>query len=132
MAPSRINHAALWVQDLEAMKAFYVTYFHGVSGGLYINHGNGFRSYFLSFGQGARLELMHMASVDGAPGVPNGDRLGLAHLAFGVGDRDAVDELTEQLRKNGFPVVSEPRVTGDGYYESVVLDPEGNRVEITE
>ena len=114
------------------MKDFYALYFGGVTGGLYHNRDTGFSSHFLSFGPGAKLELMHMASVAGAECGPVGERLGLAHLALGVGDREAVDRLTARLHSDGYAVLSEPRLTGDGYYESVVLDPEGNRIEITE
>ena len=126
----RIEHAAIYVNDIEAEKEFFTRYFGASAGEMYHNKNTGFRSYFLSFDGGARLELMT------APGLQNMDRpplrTGFAHLAFSVGSRNEVDALTERLRADGCAVVSGPRVTGDGYYESCVLDAEGNRIEITE
>ena len=126
----RIEHAAIYVNDIEAEKEFFTRYFAASAGEMYHNKNTGFRSYFLSFDGGARLELMT------APGLQDMDkpplRTGFAHLAFAVGSRGEVDALTEQLRADGYAVVSGPRVTGDGYYESCVLDAEGNRIEITE
>lgn len=123
----RIEHAALYVADLERARDFYTRYFGAVSGPRYHNAAKGFTSYFLRFDGGARLELMHQ----GDRPAPCGDTLGYAHLAFSVGDPQTVRALTERLRADGWPVVSEPRTTGDGYFESAVLDPEGNRIEIT-
>ncbi|MBW7885869.1 MAG: VOC family protein [Caldilineaceae bacterium] len=127
----RIEHFALWTSDIERIKAFYVTYFGADAGALYSNPRTGFVSYFLSFASGPRLELMQMPGT-----TPLADRSerhyhGYVHLAMAVGSREEVDRLTERLRRDGVPVISEPRTTGDGYYESVVLDPDGNRVEIT-
>ncbi len=126
----KIEHAAIYVNDIEAEKEFFARYFGASAGEMYHNKNTGFRSYFLSFDGGARLELMT------APGLQNMDRpplrTGFAHLAFSVGSRVEVDALTERLRADGYAVVSGPRVTGDGYYESCVLDAEGNRIEITE
>ena len=126
----RIEHAAIYVNDIEAEKEFFTRYFGASAGEMYSNKNTGFCSYFLSFDGGARLELMT------APGLQNMDRpplrTGFAHLAFSVGSRNEVDALTERLRADGCAVVSGPRVTGDGYYESCVLDAEGNRIEITE
>ena len=126
----RIEHAAIYVNDIEAEKEFFTRYFGASAGEMYHNKNTGFCSYFLSFDGGARLELMT------APGLQDMDKLplrtGFAHLAFAVGSRREVDALTEQLRADGYAVVSGPRVTGDGYYESCVLDAEGNRIEITE
>ena len=127
----RIEHVAVWVHDLEAMKEFYVKYFAASPNERYQNP-KGFSSYFLSFSDGARLEIMHMASVAAALPPPDPDHPGFAHVALSVGSQEQVNALTEQLRQDGFIVAGEPRTTGDGYYESVVLDPEGNRVEITE
>lgn len=127
-----LSHVAYWVEDLEAMRDFYVRWFGAGCGELYVNPSKGFESYFIALpGGGTRIELMRMKGVvdpDGQRGV----RKGLAHLAIGVGDRAAVDDLTERMRREGFKVKGEPRVTGDGYYESVVEDPEGNLIEITE
>jgi lactoylglutathione lyase len=119
----------MWVQDLEGMRAFYVRYFNGRSSPKYTNPRTGFISTFIQFEEGARLELMHRADIPTK--LNSGETQGLTHLAMAVGSREAVNQLTEMLRKDGYRVVGEPRTTGDGYYESVVLDPEGNRLEIT-
>lgn len=126
----RIEHLAVWSEDIERLRAFYETYFAAHAGEKYANQKTGFQSYFLSFGGGPRLEIMQ------APGVqPADDRMaritGLAHFAVAVGSEAAVDELTARLARDGFTVASQPRHTGDGYYESVVLDPDRNQVEIT-
>jgi lactoylglutathione lyase len=122
-----IEHLAVWVEDLEAMLAFYTEWLGGASGDLYENPATGLRSYFVSFGGGARLELM---SRPGLAPPAAGPCLGYAHLAFRLGSRDAVDAVVAALRRGGVTVESGPRVTGDGYYEAVVLDPERNRVEL--
>ncbi|EBF5128625.1 VOC family protein [Listeria monocytogenes] len=124
----KIEHVALWTTNLEQMKQFYVTYFGVTANDLYENKTKGFTSYFLSFEDGARLEIMSRTDVTGKT---TGENLGWAHIAISTGTKEAVDELTEQLRQDGFAIAGEPRMTGDGYYESVVLDPEGNRIEIT-
>lgn len=126
-----IEHLALWTRDLERMRRFYSEFFGGEAGGMYHNEATGFRSYFISFGPGARLEIMEKPVV--GEGNYNDDMplAGYAHLAFAVGSEAGVDELTARLAAGGYPVVSGPRRTGDGYYESCVLDPDGNRVEIT-
>ncbi|AYY70447.1 VOC family protein [Listeria monocytogenes] len=124
----KIEHVALWTTNLEQMKQFYVTYFCATANDLYENKTKGFTSYFLSFEDGARLEIMSRTDVTGKT---TGENLGWAHIAISTGTKEAVDELTEKLRQDGFAIAGEPRMTGDGYYESVVLDPEGNRIEIT-
>ena len=128
----KINHIAIWVNDLEVIKDFYSIYFRMSIGEKYINETKGFSSYFLSFpGSEARIEIMHRTDISdhfGNKGLVNG----YTHLAISVGSKSKVDELTEKLRLNGYTIASEPRTTGDGYYESVVLDPEGNHIEITE
>ncbi|MDR2148909.1 MAG: VOC family protein [Tannerella sp.] len=125
-----IEHIALWIKDLEVMKEFYCTYFQAVSNTKYVNEHTGFSSYFLSFGEGkTRIELMSRADISEA--AEKNRTFGLAHFAFSVGSKEAVDTFTEQLRTAGYTIAGEPRTTGDGYYESVVLDPEGNLVEIT-
>ncbi|EAE7279555.1 glyoxalase/bleomycin resistance/extradiol dioxygenase family protein [Listeria monocytogenes] len=124
----KIEHVALWTTNLEQMKQFYVTYFGVTANDLYENKTKGFTSYFLSFEDGARLEIMSRTDVTGKT---TGENLGWAHIAISTGTKEAVDELTEKLRQDGFAIAGEPRMTGDGYYESVVLDPEGNRIEIT-
>ncbi|MCD2248783.1 VOC family protein [Listeria marthii] len=124
----KIEHVALWTTNLEKMKEFYITYFDATANELYENKTKGFTSYFLSFTDGARLEIMSRTDVTGQL---SGENLGWAHIAISTGTKEAVDELTEKLRQDGFEIAGEPRMTGDGYYESVVLDPEGNRIEIT-
>lgn len=126
----RIEHAAMYVNDIEAEKKFFTRYFGASAGEMYHNKNTGFSSYFLSFDGGARLELMTAPRLQDMDKLPL--RTGFAHLAFSVGSRGEVDALTERLRADGYAVVSGPRVTGDGYYESCVLDAEGNRIEMTE
>ena len=131
-----IEHAALWTKDLQRLVAFYVEYFEAAAGERYFNPRRQFTSYFLSFSSGARLEVMSVPTLlAGAPSgnAPTGDgpRVGWAHLAFATGSEAQVDALTARLRAAGYAVLDGPRRTGDGYYESVVLDPDGNRVEIT-
>lgn len=123
----RIEHAAVWVKDLNKIKKFYETYFGATSGELYHNEKTGFTSYFLSFDTGARLEIMNKAELH----TNNDVTLGYAHLAFGVGTEKDVDLLTEKIVQDGYPLLNGPRVTGDGYYEAVIADPEGNLIEIT-
>ncbi len=122
-----IEHLAMWVEDLELCRDFYEKYFEGTAGEKYHNPKKNFTSYFIKFDNGSRLEIMHK------PGRKKADResFGFAHVAFSVGSKEKVDALTEQLRADGIIITGEPRTTGDGYYESVVLDPEGNPVEIT-
>ncbi|WP_078577751.1 VOC family protein [Salipaludibacillus agaradhaerens] len=124
----KIEHVAVWVNDLENMKHFYTTYFNGQANDKYTNTRKQFESYFISFESGARLEIMRKQGVDN---TPSDTMIGWAHIAFSTGSEEAVDELTERLKKDGYSVVNGPRVTGDGYYESVVEDPEGNLVELT-
>jgi lactoylglutathione lyase len=127
----QIEHLALWVQDLEIMKDFYLNYFDVVPGPKYTNAARQFVSYFIYFGQGkTRLELMTRPDIQPSDGQ-RGYGMGLAHFAISVGGKEKVNALTERLRAANFTIFSEPRATGDGYYESVVLDPEGNYVEIS-
>ena len=127
----KIEHIALWVKDLEIMKAFYLHYFDMICNDKYINKKKEFSSYFLSFKNSeTRIELMHRPDIFdflSQKGLQNG----LTHFAISVGSKEKVDSLTEKLRKDGYIIQGEPRTTGDGYYESVVLDPENNPVEIT-
>lgn len=126
-----IEHLALWVRDLERMRTFYETYFSAIANDKYTNIAKGFSSYFLSFpGGGPRLEIMQMPGIPDSLNDAFAQFSGLIHFAISVGSETAVDAVTEQLRTDGFPVLGEPRRTGDGYYESVVLDPELNRIEI--
>ncbi|WP_420401335.1 VOC family protein [Flagellimonas sp.] len=126
----RIEHLALWVTNLESSCAYYEKYFGAQRGELYTNPKKNFSSYFLSFSNGARLELMHNPEIPNLVGQDL-ERLGLVHFAISVGSKEKVNALTEELRKDGYAIIGEPRTTGDGYYESVTLDPEGNRIEIT-
>ena len=125
----RIEHIAIYVNDLEGARDFFVKYFGGQSGNGYHNPATDFRSYFITFGDGARLELMKKPGLKTTEVGP--DRTGYVHLAFSVGSREAVDELTERLKADGYEIVSGPRVTGDGYYESCIAGFEGNQLEIT-
>jgi len=125
-----ISHVAIWVNDLERMKAFYELRFGAHSGKKYENLNKGFESYFLSFTSGARLELMRKKGVERSSDQSD-TQTGFTHLAFSCGSADEVDRLTALLASEGLRVLSGPRTTGDGYYESVILDPEGNMIEIT-
>ncbi len=124
----RIDHVALWTHDLEASRQFYERYFGGIAGEKYSSVRRPFASYFITFADGARLELMTLPTLKDTP--DKSEHIGWAHVAFTVGSREKVHTLTEQLRQDGYRIMSEPRFTGDGYYESVVLDPDGNEVEI--
>lgn len=127
----KIAHLAIWTEDLELMKAFYVKYFELGCGSKYTNVQKQFTSYFLSFSEGgAGMELMHKPGIEKS-NAESSAQFGLAHFAISVGTKERVDVLTEVLRKDGYIIKGEPRITGDGYYESVVLDPEGNEIEIT-
>lgn len=123
----RIEHVALWVRDLDVVAAFYAKYFGARVGDLYRNPKKGFASRFLEFSSGARLEIMTRTDV--APRAA-GEQLGLAHIAVVIGDERAVDAMAACLEADGVALLDGPRRTGDGYYECVVCDPEGNRVEI--
>ncbi len=126
----RIDHIAIWTFNLEGLKNFYIHYFDASSGEIYHNHSKEFRSYFLTFDGDCRLELMEMPNIPKSKNDSLKQFTGLIHFAIHVGTKSRVDQLTDQLRKDGFKVISEPRVTGGGNYESIVLDPDGNRVEI--
>ena len=126
-----IEHIALWVQDLDSFCAFYERNFGVTVGELYENPAWGFRSRFLSFSSGARLEAMSTTTLDPVSLPPGAQRMGLTHFAISLGSESAVDELTARLKEEGVSVLDNPRWTGDGYYESVILDPEGNRIELT-
>ena len=127
MSELRVHHVGLWVRDLEGMRKFYVDVLGGESGSLYENPRTGFRSYFVSFAD-CRLELMWQGGRGGVG--RDGARLGYADVAMSAGSRSAVDARVAQLRARGVRVVGEPRTTGDGYYEAVLEDPEGNRIEL--
>jgi lactoylglutathione lyase len=124
----RIEHVAVLTSDLERLRVFYARHFQAAAGTMYENPGKQFRLYFLSFASGARLEIMQRPALATAAGQP---AQGYAHLAVSVGSEAAVDGLVARLRAGEYPLVDGPRRTGDGYYEAVVLDPDGNRIEIT-
>ena len=127
-----LEHVAIWTDNLERLKAYYVKYFQAVSNNKYTNPIKGFESYFLSFESGARLEIMSM------PGIPansndtiKAQHKGIIHVAFGVDKMEAVDAKAKELQQDGFAILSGPRKTGDGYYEFETLDPDNNRLEVT-
>jgi lactoylglutathione lyase len=125
-----IEHVAVWCQDLELMRDFYQNYFAGITNDQYSN-ARGFHSYFLTFSSGSRLELMQWQEVSESKNDAQHQFIGLGHLAFALGNRAAVDALTRRLQQDGYTLLSGPRTTGDGYYESCFLDPELNRIELT-
>lgn len=126
----KIEHIAIWTKDLERLKGFYIKYFNAKSNDKYINSRTQFESYFLSFDEGCRLEIMKLPSVQESDNVLD-SIVGLAHFAINVESKENVINLTETLRNDGYCVLSEARTTGDGYFESVVADVDGNRIEIT-
>ena len=127
----KLEHMALWASDIEKLKTFYQTYFAAQANVKYINEQKQFQSYFLQFASGARLELMQCPDVAPFHRERSGQEfMGYAHLAFSVGSENGVNKLTERLIADGYERLDGPRRTGDGYYESVILDPEGNRIEI--
>lgn len=129
----KIDHLAIWCNSLEAMRYFYMKYFSMDSNEKYNNLHKGFSSYFLNFvgRDKARIELMEMPNIFENEAI-RGQLMGNAHIAISVGSKESVDSLTEILRTDGYPIVGEPRMTGDGYYESIVEDPEGNWLKIKE
>lgn len=124
-----LHHIGLFVKELEQAKKFWCTYFGGMANEMYHNPRTGLRTYMISFASGARLELMNRPETTG--GNPR-DRYqcGYAHISFSTGSKEEVERLTKRLSDDGYEVVGEPRLTGDGYYESCVADPEGNLIEI--
>ena len=135
----KIEHVAIWVKDIDKVCEFYRKYFGGVVQPLYHNPAKQFTSRFVTFESGARLEIMHRPDIGRNTGTFHveqseqgiAEHFGFAHLSFSVGSKEKVDRLTQQMSDDGITIVGQPRTTGDGYYESVVLDPEGNRIEIT-
>ncbi len=126
-----ITHVALWAKDMEGLKEFYERYFAAQANAKYTNVQKQFQSYFLTFASGIRLELMQRPDIPTLDKQPGQEFQGYAHLAIAIGSEAAVDQLTQRLVADGYPRLDGPRWTGDGYYESVILDPEGNRIEIT-
>lgn len=125
----KIEHIALYVNDLENARNFFIKYFNAVSNNGYHNEKTDFCSYFLTFDEGARLEIMQKPQM--TDNIKDLARTGYIHMAFSVGSRENVDKLTQQLKEDGYEVLSGPRTTGDGYYESCIIGIEGNQIEIS-
>jgi len=123
-----LEHIALYVKDLEAMKDFYVQHFQAIPNQKYHNPRTGLETYFLSFAGGARLEIMRRPDMSEKSAGEH--PLGYVHISFKLGSIEKVDQLTQQLQQAGCPLLNGPRTTGDGYYESVLTDPEGNMIEL--
>ena len=126
----RIDHIAIWTYNLEGLKHFYVHYFDASSSEIYHNHSKEFRSYFLKFDGDCRLEIMEMPNIPKSKNDSLKQFTGIVHFAIHARSKNEVDQITERLRNDGFKVIGEPRITGNGNYESIILDPDGNRVEI--
>lgn len=124
----KIAHIGIWTQDIESMREFYLTYFGGVSAEKYVNSKTSFESYFIRFDNDTTLELMYRPDIDRPHSQSN--NLGIAHIAFELGSEEAVLSLTNRLREAGYTIAGEPRTTGDGYFESLILDIEGNKIEL--
>ena len=122
----KVDHIGLYVSDIEAAKSFFETYFGARAGEMYRNEKKGFCSYFLTFGDASRIEIMTRTGIDG------NKALGNCHISFSVGGKQEVDALTERLRADGYEVIDGPRTTGDGCYESCIIGIDGNLIEITE
>lgn len=125
-----IEHIAMYVNDIESTKDFFVKYFNATANKGYHNQTTNFRSYFLSFDDGARLEIMNKPIMEDVEKTLT--RTGYIHIAFSLGSKEAVNGLTERLKNDGFHIISGPRTTGDGYYESCIIGIEGNQIELTE
>lgn len=125
----KIEHIAMYVNHLTEARDFFVKYFGAVSNEEYHNRSTDFRSYFLTFDDGARLEIMNKPQMDDSE--KTAARTGFIHIALSVGSRENVDKITKRLKEDGYEVLSGPRITGDGYYESCVVGVEGNQIEIT-
>lgn len=128
----RLDHVAIWSEDIDLLRDFYVRFFGGQSNEKYINVKNGFQSYFITFKTGARLELMSMPGIAQNRNEPiSKQHMGIIHIAFGVETMAEVDKNAEQLEAEGYSILTKPRKTGDGYYEFEALDPDCNRIEVT-
>ena len=127
-----IDHIAIYTDHLEELKNYYIKYFGAIQNNMYLNEKKQFRSYFLSFKSGTRLEIMSMPGIpDNVNDTKNSQHKGIIHFALGVETMQEVDYKARQLEQDGFKILDGPRKTGDGYYEFVTLDPDGNRIEIT-
>ncbi len=125
-----IDHIAVWSEDIEVLKDFYIRFFEAKANDKYINSQKGFESYFLTFSSGAQLEIMQRTDISSRTGNPGDQYIGITHFAFKLDSEQQVDELTQLLKKHGVTIAGEPRRTGDGFYESVILDPDGNQIEL--
>lgn len=123
-----LEHVALYVDDLEATKVFYIRHFGATANNKYHNPRSGLQTYFLTFDGGARLEIMQRPGM--SPRASGEHPLGYTHISFKLGSVEKVDQLTRELQEGGCPLLNGPRTTGDGYYESVLSDPEGNLIEL--
>ena len=127
----KLEHIAIWTDNIELLRNYYVSFFDGQSNEMYINPKTQFQSYFISFESGARLEIMSMPNIpDNANDTINAQHKGIIHIAFSVATKQEVDAKAALLQANGFELLNGPRVTGDGYYEFVTLDPDKNRLEV--
>ena len=126
----KINHIALYANNLEKIKLFYEKYFNARANRMYHNIKTGLETYFLEFDNGSRLEIMTKEDIKNISKGSN--NTGYIHVAFSVGNKDNVNKITKQLENDGYKIISQPRITGDGYYESCILDPENNQIEIVE
>jgi len=127
----KLEHIAIWTDNIELLRNYYVSFFEGQSNEMYINPKTLFQSYFISFESGARLEIMSMPNIpDNTNDTINAQHKGIIHIAFSVATKQEVDAKAALLQANGFELLNGPRVTGDGYYEFVTLDPDKNRLEV--
>lgn len=127
----KLHHTAIWVNDLEKIREYYMKHFGATSNDMYTNQTTGFRSYFLTFESGGKLEVMSREDIpDNLNDIIGKQHKGYIHLAFMVNSNDEVDAKARELQEAGYPVLRGPRVTGDGYYEFETIDPEGNRLEV--
>lgn len=127
-----LEHVAIWTDNLEKLREYYMKYFGGISNEKYTNDKTQFQSYFLSFKSGARLEIMFMPNIpENKNDTIGAQHRGIIHLAFGVDTTREVEQKARQLEMDGFKILSGPRRTGDGYYEFETLDPDNNRLEVT-
>jgi len=127
----KLEHIAIWTDNIELLRNYYVSFFDGQSNEMYINPKTQFQSYFIAFESGARLEIMSMPNIpDNTNDTINAQHKGIIHIAFSVDSKQEVDAKAALLQTNGFELLNGPRVTGDGYYEFVTLDPDKNRIEV--
>lgn len=127
----KLHHTAIWVNDLEKIREYYMNHFRATSNDMYINPNTGFKSYFLTFESGGQLEIMYRSDIpDNKNDIIGKQHKGYIHLAFMVNSNNEVDAKAKELQEAGYPVLRGPRVTGDGYYEFETVDPEGNRLEV--